>query len=58
MTAFAAAGNKAGIDYALVDINRTVLAHLPKSARPSLNAGFGGGGNAPPPLTLGIGDVV
>jgi polysaccharide export outer membrane protein len=58
VTAFAAAGNKAGIDYALVDINRTVLAHLPKSARPSLSAGFGGGGNAPPPLTLGIGDVV
>lgn len=56
--AFATTGNKAGIDYALVDINRNVLAHLPKSAMPSLSAGFGVGGAAPPPLTLGIGDVV
>lgn len=56
--AFAAAGNKIGIDYALVDINQAVLAHLPKSAGPSLSTGFGTGGTAPPPLTLGIGDVV
>jgi len=56
--AFATTGNKAGIDYALVDINHNVLAHLPKSAMPSLSTGFGVGGAAPPPLTLGIGDVV
>ncbi len=56
--AFSAAGNRVGIDYALVDINQSVLAHLPKSARSSLNAGFGSGSSGPPPLTLGVGDVV
>ncbi len=56
--AFAAAGNTVGIDYALVDINQAVLAHLRKSARSSLSAGFGTGNSAPPPLALGVGDVV
>ncbi|CDZ42873.1 Capsule polysaccharide export outer membrane protein CtrA [Neorhizobium galegae bv. officinalis] len=56
--AFSAVGNKAGIDYALIDINKAVLAHLPKSAGPGLSAGFGSGSSGPPPLTLGVGDVV
>jgi polysaccharide export outer membrane protein len=56
--AFSVAGNKVGIDYALVDINQAVLVHLPTSPRPNLSAGFGMGGNAPPPIMLGIGDVV
>ncbi|CAN7261125.1 polysaccharide biosynthesis/export family protein [Neorhizobium tomejilense] len=58
MKAFSAAGNRVGIDYALVDINQSVLAHLPKSVRSSLSAGFGSGSSGPPPLTLGVGDVV
>nr|WP_285230055.1 polysaccharide biosynthesis/export family protein [Neorhizobium galegae] len=56
--AFSAVGNKAGIDYALIDINKAVLAHLPKSAGPGLSADFGSGSSGPPPLTLGVGDVV
>ncbi|MDQ0133620.1 polysaccharide export outer membrane protein [Neorhizobium galegae] len=56
--AFSAAGNRAGIDYALVDINKAVLAGLPKSASPSLSTGFNGGSNIPPPIMLGVGDVV
>lgn len=56
--AFTATGNRVGIDYALVDINQSVLAHLPKSTSPNLSAGFGSGSSGPPPLTLGVGDVV
>ncbi|UIY30612.1 polysaccharide biosynthesis/export family protein [Neorhizobium galegae] len=58
MKAFSAAGNRVGIDYALVDINQSVLARLPKPVGPSLSAGFGSGSSGPPPLTLGVGDVV
>ncbi|CDN53517.1 Capsule polysaccharide export outer membrane protein CtrA [Neorhizobium galegae bv. officinalis bv. officinalis str. HAMBI 1141] len=55
--AFSATGNRIGIDYALVDINQSVLARLPKPAGSDLSAGFGVS-SGPPPLTLGIGDVV
>lgn len=46
-----------GIDYALVDINSSVLAFFSKEEAASLG-GFGGGRGGPPALPLGIGDVV
>lgn len=48
---------KVGIDYALVDINSSVLAYFGKEETASLG-GFGGGKGGPPTLPLGIGDVV
>lgn len=54
----AAAEKKVGIDYALVDINKAVLAHISKAEKPSLSGGFGGGRGGPPNIVLGVGDVV
>lgn len=48
---------KVGIDYALVDINSSVLAYFGKAEATSFG-GFGGGKGGPPSLPLGIGDVV
>jgi polysaccharide export outer membrane protein len=53
-----AAEKKVGIDYALVDINKAVLAHVSKATTPSLSGGFGGGRGGPPAIVLGVGDVV
>ncbi|RWX76131.1 polysaccharide export protein [Neorhizobium lilium] len=53
-----ASEKKVGIDYALVDINKTVLAHASQTTAPTLNAGFGGGRGGPPNIVLGVGDVV
>jgi polysaccharide export outer membrane protein len=47
-----------GIDYALVDINKAVLAHVDGAAASSLAGGFGGGRGGAPSLPLGVGDVV
>lgn len=46
-----------GIDYALVDINASVLAYFGKEEAASFG-GFGGGRGGPPTLPLGVGDVV
>jgi polysaccharide export outer membrane protein len=47
-----------GIDYALVDITKHVTAFFPVESTASLG-GFGtGGAGAPPPIPLGVGDVV
>jgi polysaccharide export outer membrane protein len=54
----AAADKKAGIDYALVDLNKAVLAHAKEATVPSLSGGFGGGRGGPPNIVLGVGDVV
>ncbi len=56
----ASAGGKetAGIDYALVDIDKTVLAHVGASVPPSLAGGFGIGSARAPTLPLGVGDIV
>jgi polysaccharide export outer membrane protein len=49
-----------GIDYALVDINKTVLANMTQSVLTSFSGGFGAGGGrgGAPSLPLGVGDVV
>lgn len=52
------ADKKIGIDYALVDINKAVLAHVGEATKPSLKGGFGGGRGGPPNIVLGVGDVV
>lgn len=49
---------KVGIDYALVDLNKAVLAYVEESKATSLAGGFGGGRGGPPSLPLGVGDVV
>ena len=48
---------KVDIDYALLDINASVLAYFGKENASSLG-GFGGGRGGPPALPLGVGDVV
>ncbi|QCJ00807.1 polysaccharide biosynthesis/export family protein [Agrobacterium larrymoorei] len=47
-----------GIDYALVDINKSVLSFVSDTAPTSLSKGFGGGRGGAPALPLGVGDVV
>ncbi len=54
----ASADKKIGIDYALVDINKAVLAHAKETTTPTLSGGFGGGRGGPPNIVLGAGDVV
>jgi polysaccharide biosynthesis/export protein len=54
----AAAEKKVGIDYALVDVNKAVLANLKKTTKPSMSGGFGGGRGGPPNIVFGVGDVV
>lgn len=54
-----ARGNQvAGMDYALVDIDKTVLANAAASVPQSFSNGFGMGGARPVTLPLGVGDVV
>ncbi len=48
---------KVGMDYALVDINTSVIALFGKEEAASLG-GFGGGKGGAPTLPLGVGDVV
>lgn len=47
-----------GIDYALVDINKSVLPYLKEATATSLSGGFGGGRGGAPALPMGVGDVV
>lgn len=47
-----------GIDYALVDINKTVLNYVQSATATSLAGGFGGGRGGAPVLPLGVGDIV
>jgi polysaccharide biosynthesis/export protein len=47
-----------GIDYALVDINKSVLSFVDDTKSSSLLGGFGGGRGGAPSLPLGVGDVV
>ncbi|WP_165225682.1 polysaccharide biosynthesis/export family protein [Affinirhizobium pseudoryzae] len=49
---------KVGIDYALVDINKSVLAYADDTTSSSLSGSFGGGRGGPPQIVLGVGDVV
>ncbi|MEW9613612.1 polysaccharide biosynthesis/export family protein [Shinella sp. S4-D37] len=50
-------GRKVGIEYALLDIDSSILAYFGKEEPTSLG-GFGGGKGGPPALPLGIGDIV
>lgn len=47
-----------GIDYALVDLNKTVLNFVQSATTTSLVGGFGGGRGGAPSLPLGVGDIV
>lgn len=47
-----------GVDYALVDINASVLSYVSDAQTPSLLGGFGSGRSGAPSLPLGVGDVV
>ena len=47
-----------GIDYALVDLNKTVLSFVQSATTTSLVGGFGGGRGGAPSLPLGVGDIV
>lgn len=48
----------AGVDYALIDINGSVLSYLGDTLIPTLAGSFGGGKGGPPSLPLGVGDIV
>jgi polysaccharide export outer membrane protein len=50
-------GRDIGIDYALVDLNSSVLSYFGGEETPSFG-GFGGGKGGPPTLPLGVGDIV
>jgi polysaccharide export outer membrane protein len=54
----ASADKKVGVDYALVDINKSVLALVADKAPQSARGSFGGGRGGPPNIVLGVGDVV
>jgi len=58
MVKVSAAEKKLGIDYALVDLNKAVLANVKKTTKPTMSGGFGGGRGGPPNIVFGIGDVV
>ncbi len=49
---------KVGIDYALVDINKTTLPLFVETDSASIKDSFGGGRGAAPDVPLGFGDVV
>ncbi|MQB23383.1 polysaccharide biosynthesis/export family protein [Agrobacterium cavarae] len=51
-------GRKVGIDYILVDINKTILPSFQQPAATSIRDSFGGGRGGPPDVPLGIGDTV
>jgi polysaccharide export outer membrane protein len=53
-----AVNKKVGIDYALVDITKSVASYFDYSIINSLQKGFGGGKGPPPQVPLGIGDVI
>lgn len=48
----------AGIDYALIDLNRATLAYFDSPSSRSLRSSFGGGKGGPPDIPLGYGDIV
>ena len=50
--------NSVGIDYALVDLNKTVLSFVTDATSAATMGGFGGGKGGAPVLPLGVGDVV
>lgn len=49
---------KPGVDYALIDINGSVLNYLGDTVTTSLASSFGGGKGGAPNLMLGVGDIV
>lgn len=57
-TKFVSKAKTAGIDYALVDISKTVASYFDYTIINSLAKGFGGGKGPAPQTPLGIGDVV
>lgn len=51
-------GKKIGIDYVLVDINKSILGYFKDPVSASFKDSFGGGRGGPPDIPLGIGDVL
>lgn len=49
---------KVGIDYALVDINKSILSSFAEAAQASIRDSFGGGRGGPPEIPLGVGDII
>lgn len=49
---------KVGIDYALVDVSKNMLANFAKPTTASIKDSFQGGRGGPPDIPLGIGDVI
>ena len=49
---------KVGIDYVLIDINKSILGYFQSETISSLKDGFGGGRGGAPSIPLGIGDAV
>lgn len=48
----------AGLDYALIEINSSILSYFASPAVSTLSGGFGGGKGAAPSLPLGVSDVI
>lgn len=51
-------GRKVGIDYVLIDIEKSMLGYFETETVSSLKDGFGGGRGGPPSIPLGIGDTI
>lgn len=49
---------KVGIEYAMIDINSSVLNYVGDTTAPTFLGSFGGGKGGPPSLPLGVGDVL
>ena len=49
---------KVGIDYVLIDINKSILGYFQSETVSSLKDGFGGGRGGAPTIPLGVGDAV
>ena len=49
---------KVGIDYAVIDLNKSMLTAFEKAAPTSIKDSFGGGRGGAPDIPLGIGDVI
>ena len=52
------AKQQAGIDYVLIDINKSILPYFKTAAPSSLSGGFGGGRGGAPAIPLGVGDTI
>lgn len=49
---------KVGIDYVLVDLDKSIMSYLERYEPASFEAGFGGGRGGAPDITIGRGDIL